>query len=342
MLNLIKKSDSIDKLSVEKSTLLYAGIYSKEQIIISIVIPTYKRSKLLFETISSCEKIYNNPEFEIVVIFNMCQESAEIVEYIKERRISNIRVYENKENIGMFQNWNQGALLASGKWISIMHDDDMYESAYFEFVKLLLDNVPFDTAYINFNGKIISNEKYVDLSNEKVNKIAFKEAKLRDIKILGVSPFFATTCGTLFKREVLLKMGGFDADTYPSGDVLFPIKLLNNGYTCFICNQKVNYYRKQVNASLKKDVMDMFIYYYGELQNEIYKESKWKLIYLFFKKCLYFKAVWHVFLQADSCGISLDSLRPDPSIQRTLKYKIMDLVQRIYWKMKWNRLKIWR
>lgn len=342
MLNLFEKANSIDKLSVEKSLLIYEGDYEKEKTIISIIIPTYKRSKLLFETISSCAKIYNNPEFEIIIVFNACQESADIVGYIKKRRILNVRVYENKENIGMFQNWNQGVLLAAGRWVSIMHDDDMYEDAFFDLVNPLLVKVPTNTAYINFRGKIITGEKYVDLRQETVKKITLKEAKLKDVKILGVSPFFATTCGTLIKREILLKMGGFDADTYPSGDVLFPIKLLNNGYSCFICSQKINYYRKQTNASLKKDVMDMFIYYYDELQNEIYKKSKRKWIYLFFEKCLHFKAVWHVFLQADSQGIILDSPRPDPSIQRTLKYKIMDIVQRIYWKMRWNKLKIWR
>lgn len=340
MLNLIEKANSIDKLSSEKSLLIYEGEYEKEKTIVSIVVPTYKRNKLLFETINSCETIYNNPEFEIIIVFNARQESAELVEYIKARRISNIRVYENKENIGMFQNWNQGALLASGKWISIMHDDDMYEASYFEFVNRLLNNVPIDTAYINFNGKLITNEKYADLRKEEWNKITFRKAHLRDLKILGVSPFFATTCGTLIKRDILLKMGGFDADTYPSGDVLFPIKLLNNGYSCFICKQKINYYRKQTNASLRKEVMDLFIYYYGELQNEIYSKRMW--FYLFFEKCLYFKAVWHVFQQADSCGIILDSFCPDPSIQRTLKYKMMTLIQRIYWKMKWNKLKIRR
>ncbi|RHE74639.1 glycosyltransferase [Mediterraneibacter gnavus] len=342
MLNLSEKSDSIDKLSVENSLLIYEGKYDKEQIITSIVIPTYKRSALLFETVRSCEKIYNKSEFEIIIVFNARQESAEIVGYIKEKRISNVRVYENKENIGMFQNWNQGALLAAGKWVSIMHDDDMYEAAFFDLVNPLLVNAPSNTAYINFNGKIITDEKYVDLRQETVTKIALKKAKLIDIKILGVSPFFATTCGTLIKREILLKMGGFDADTYPSGDVLFPIKLLNNGYSCFICSKKINYYRKQMNASLKKDVMDMFIYYYGELQNEIYEKGKTTWFYFLFKKCLYFKAVWHVFMQADSCGIILDSPRPDSSIQRTLKYKIMDAIQRVYWKLKWNQLKVWR
>lgn len=148
MLNLSEKSDSIDKLSVENSLLIYEGKYDKEQIITSIVIPTYKRSALLFETVRSCEKIYNKSEFEIIIVFNARQESAEIVGYIKEKRISNVRVYENKENIGMFQNWNQGALLAAGKWVSIMHDDDMYEAAFFDLVNPLLVNAPSNTACV--------------------------------------------------------------------------------------------------------------------------------------------------------------------------------------------------
>lgn len=334
MVDLFGKATSMGELSADNSILKFSGNYNRERVKVSIVIPTYKRSALLIDTVTSCEPIFNNSGYEIVVVFNARGESQEIIEFVKKHSIENIRVYENKENIGMFQNWNQGSLLSYGEWVSIMHDDDMFEPAYFEICSKLIKSVSERTAYINFNGTIVTNEHYADITKRSIISCGFRKATVRDVQVLGVSPFFATTCGTLVRKNILMELGGFDASTYPSGDVLFPIKLINNGYECYICSTKMNFYRKQINASLKKEVMEAFIYYYGELQKAIYAGSADNWLYRKFKECLEFKSVWHVFVQADENGVQLDSRRPDPSIERTAKYKIMDFYQRVYWRLK--------
>lgn len=338
MLDLFGKANSMDLLSKNESVLKYSGEYDRTKVKISIVVPTYKRGNLLAETIDSCEPIYNHPEYEILIVFNAQGESGDIVEHVKRIGICNIRVYENLENIGMFQNWNQGSLLATGEWISIIHDDDMFEPAYFNMLPELLKKLPSTAAYINFNGNLVAEEQYAEVPKRRISTLAFRKATIRDVRVLGMSPFFAATCGTLVKRETLIALGGFDASTYPSGDVLFPIKLINNQYTCYICSDKLNFYRKQQNASLKKEVMDLFIYYYGELQRTIYTKETTGFLYRCLGKCLYFKSVWHVFVQADENHIVLNSMRPDQKIQKTLKYKVMDICQRAYWKLKRNRL----
>lgn len=340
MLDLFHKADSIDKLCNTASMIKYSGNYQKDDIVVSIVIPTYKRSELLIETIKSCNPIYNDKKYEIIVVFNEKGESDNIIEYVKENDILNISIYENEENIGMFQNWNRASELASGEWISFMHDDDMFETAYFEILPTLLDRIPVETAYINFNGNIVTGEKYNEISCRKDLKLNFIKARLFDVKVLGVSPFFATTCGTLVNKKALLELGGFDDATYPSGDVLFPIKLLNNGYSCFICKVKTNYYRKLTNASLRKEVMDLFIYFYGELQKVIYEKYEKSVIYRIFKDCLYFKSVWHIYKQAEESNVTLNTPSPNQNIEKTIKYKIMDVAQRAYMKFKKKRMNI--
>lgn len=340
MLDLFEKADSMGVLSEAGSNLKYSGEYDRSKVKISIVVPTHKRSELLAETIYSCEPIYNHPEYEIIVVFNAQGESGDIVENVRRIGIQNIRIYENKENIGMFQNWNQGALLSVGEWISIMHDDDMFEPDYFKMCDQLIDLVSDNTAYINFNGNIVTDERYSNVVKRERIRLSFRKPSLRDVRVLGVSPFFATTCGTLVKRKTLMELGGFDASTYPSGDVLYPIKLMNNGFDCFICSEKMNFYRKQMNASLRKEVMDGFIYYYGELQKVVYKDYQSNILYIIFKDCLSFKSVWHVFLQADANKVLLDSPRPDPAIAKTYRYRVMDFCQRAYWKLQRNRMTI--
>ncbi len=336
MLDLVGKCSCIEQLGEDSSILLYQGKYDPHKVKISIVIPTYKRSTLLQETVNSCQPAYNHPDYEILIIFNARNEAQGILEHIKAKGIQNVRVYENVENVGMFQNWNQGIRLSEGKWVSIMHDDDMFEPLFFEMAPAILSAVGEKTAYINFNGRIVSEEKYEQTQGKQADVLCFREVKLRDVKVLGVSPFFATTCGTLVQRSAAVALGGFDAATYPSGDVLYPIKLINNGYQCYICHGKLNYYRCLANASLKKEVMDQFIYFYGQLQETIYKDVRGvsRLLYCRLAACLQFKSVWHVFLQADRQGVTLDSERPDSAISKTLKYRAMDFIQRSYWRLR--------
>lgn len=333
MLDLKNRSNSFNEVKSIESICLYRGEYNTETVEVSITIPTYKRSELLIETIKSCKPVYGNSKYEIIVVFNALGEANDLISFVKKYNINNIAIYENEHNIGMFQNWNMCIRNASGKWISIMHDDDMFEVHFFEYVEKILQNISSKTAYVNFAGKVIQQEHYDDLYEEKQTQLKFRTIKHKDVHILGVSPFYATTCGTLINRGVWISLGGIDVGTYPSGDVLMPLKMMNNGYECLICGAKMNYYRHLSNASQKKEVMDLFIHFYLELQSTIYDSLKGsrKALYLYLKKCLEFKAIDHVFVQAENHGVCLDSRRPDHRIQTTIRYKIMDLFQRAYW-----------
>lgn len=336
MIDLVNRAESLDLLDKNISKEIFVGEYDREAVTVSIVVPTFKRSDILLETLNSCEKIYNNRRFEIIIVFNGQNEAQRLEEFINAKGIKNISVFENRENIGMFQNWNQGISLSNGKWICMMHDDDMFEEGFFELVPDMLEKLDEKVAYINFNGKTVCEEVYSQMPKEKIANVRLVDISLLDVEILGVSPFYATTCGTLIKKEPFVQIGGVDVKTWPSGDVLFPLKLINNGYKCLISKTKINFYRKQVNASLKKEVMEQFIYFYGELQKVIYKDITGlkRLLYKIFKECLYFKSVWHVFLQAKEHGVELDSQKPDERIQKTLRYKLLDIFQRLYWKIK--------
>lgn len=336
MLDLVRPSDSFEQLKSIKSTCLYAGSYDTSRVEVSVIVPTYKRSDTLLETIASCAPIYQNDSFEIIVVFNAKGEADALIDYIRVRAIKNIKVFENEENIGMFQNWNMCISKASGEWMAIMHDDDMFEEHFFGYVEKIVPKLATETAYVNFVGRVIQQERYDDLCEKKKTLLKFRAVKQKDVHILGVSPFYAITCGTLIRRDAWISLGGIELSTYPSGDVLMPLKMMNNGYKCLICGTKMNYYRHLTNASLKKEVMDLFVHFYMELQNTIYGPLKGarKMLYLYYRKCLEFKAVNHVFVQAESQGVQLDSCRPDQRIQATTRYRMMDLFQRVYWRLR--------
>ena len=112
-----------------ESELLYKGLYNDDVIDISFVIPTYKQPIYLRKTISSImNNNISNFKYEIIVVNNdPSEDMSGIIEYF---RSSPIKFYRNKTNYGQVGNMNQCVLLAKGKFISFVHDDDFILENY--------------------------------------------------------------------------------------------------------------------------------------------------------------------------------------------------------------------
>lgn len=196
----------------KKSNLLYSGISRDEKIIISFVIPTYKRADYIRSAINSIilQKNKSNISFEIIVVNNDPSDSMQ--ELIKEYKDNRIRFYSNEENYGQVGNINQGVFLAKGKYVSFLHDDD-----------ILLDN------YLNEIGKYVLSEKqascivvtqyamfdkyYFDLKHLLIHILTFykffyrkrtKTIRFKDCLNSFRDVYNPPTCGILFNREILL------------------------------------------------------------------------------------------------------------------------------------------
>lgn len=87
----------------------------------SIAIPTYNRAEFLRATISIIlEQTFKN--FEIIISDNASTDNtAKVVKSFMDKRIRYIR---NKENIGFPKNAQKAILIAKGKYILTMGDDD--------------------------------------------------------------------------------------------------------------------------------------------------------------------------------------------------------------------------
>ena len=90
---------------------------------VSIIIPTYNRSKYLTQAIESarCQDYHN---MEIVVSDNASTDNTDNVmeEYSADNRI---KYFRNSVNIGMVGNWRKAlSEYCSGDWFLILSDDD--------------------------------------------------------------------------------------------------------------------------------------------------------------------------------------------------------------------------
>jgi glycosyltransferase involved in cell wall biosynthesis len=99
--------------------------------VVSILIPTYNREKIILETLNcAVNQTYKNTE--IIVVDNKSTDNS--FEIIKEFAKShpNVREYQNEENIGPVRNWRKCLNYATGEYAKILWSDDLIASDFIE------------------------------------------------------------------------------------------------------------------------------------------------------------------------------------------------------------------
>ncbi len=230
-------------------------VYGKENItrtpLISIVIPTYKRPQLLKEAIESALNQKNFSDYEVIVVDNN-PDSVKEEEIIKSFNNSKLFYYKNEANLGMTGNWNRCIELAKGKWITILHDDDLlYPDFLREMSKIIKNNDDIDllTCLAEVGDQPHRKKNILrKIKAEIKERIGIKKITLYRLLRSNINPF----PGVLFKKDLALSLGGFDETFYPCADYAFWFKycLKNRG---FILYKTLSFYRISVNESENMD-----------------------------------------------------------------------------------------
>lgn len=89
--------------------------------LVSICIPTYNRASMVGKAIESAlAQTYTN--IEVLVVDNASTDGIETL--IGTYSDIRIKFFKNKENLGLFGNFNRCIELAQGKYVHILHSDD--------------------------------------------------------------------------------------------------------------------------------------------------------------------------------------------------------------------------
>ena len=106
---------------------------------LSVCVPTYNRAEWLGAALRTL-LTQTLRDFELLVVDNGSTDStADVVQAFGDRRI---RYHRNAENLGSRANWNRCLDLASGTYVAICHDDDLYEPQFLERSVGVLDRHP--------------------------------------------------------------------------------------------------------------------------------------------------------------------------------------------------------
>lgn len=163
--------------------------------LVSVVIPTYKRSDMLIRTIESVlNQSYNNIEVIVVDDNNNDNYRKETEEkMIKYKHNPKIRYIKHKRNLGGCAARNTGLRESKGEFICFLDDDDIiYKEKIEKQVEFLENNQNFDIVYCSrkvnnmiHSPKIEGNISYYLLSGDSIVitiMLLFKKNKIGNVK----------------------------------------------------------------------------------------------------------------------------------------------------------------
>lgn len=202
----------------------------KEYPLITIAIPAYKSTYLAEAIQSILNQDYKN--LEIIIVNDKSPEN--IAEIIKQFKDSRIKYYENKQNIGgkdPVANWNKCLSYATGKFFSLLCDDDIYEPTFISSLYELSKKYPQCNVF-RARGKFIDTKgNIIDIypaAPEIESCIEYMWHRISGLRMQTISEF-------MYRTEHILKIGGYTPlpKAWCADDVsIYKFSQHNNIVTC--------------------------------------------------------------------------------------------------------------
>jgi alpha-1,3-rhamnosyltransferase len=220
---------------------------------ISVVVTTYNQSKFIVEALDSV-KNQNYANIELIVCDDKSKDDTikKVEVWATQNQSSfqnNIIIIQNRVNMGISANHNEGLKRATGEYITFLHGDDKLHGSnaiekILEFLKknnLLFCSTRLDTFYDD-------GEKYIfseNLIKEDDKKKFLLDAK-KQFRLLAYKDFIPgiIVCRTDFLRE----LGGYDNEFKMCEDWVLWLIITNKGHEIKIYPESFIDYRRHSEA----------------------------------------------------------------------------------------------
>lgn len=226
----------------------------------TFAIPTYRRVDTLRETLESVLNQDVAEPYEIIVSDNNPERDDETERLMAEyANLPNLTYIKNAENLGMTGNWNRLALLTRGEYMVLLHDDDCVAPFFLSSAKIILDKHP-GASLLQFSKIRVKNFEF------RAEDLCANRVRLSDNIKKNV---MQAATGIIYRRETIIKLGGWNHEFYPSQDYCFDTLLMSRGYKAYLSPLKATFYRIGINLSLKKETQVGFIKIDTALRNSL-------------------------------------------------------------------------
>lgn len=182
----------------------------------SVMIPTYRRPKTLQKTLQSILAQDPGPERMQIQVLENPSEDKPVEELVEEWGLGRVEYLRHEDNLGMVGNWNECINRARGRWVHILHDDDMVAPGYYAALTEFAEQHP-DAAMIASRAIGID-------ENDEWLKILFSPPSMTGSGIYKNAPTeLCQNCwivcpSAVVKRSVYESIGGFSPSYQCSTD----------------------------------------------------------------------------------------------------------------------------
>ncbi len=223
--------------------------------LVSIVIPTYKRTALLKAAIESALNQKNCPAFEVIIVDDNPERECDTEKLMKAVVDEKISYYKNAHNLGQIGNWNRCFELANGKWVVMLHDDDLLLEFFLHDCYSVINELPeiglLKPQWLHW---VDDGSK----PNIPEDKNTGELQRVYEIDQLLIDRIGAPT-GVIINREKFFLTGGFNPDFFPTADKCF-VTLFSYYFEVYKLNKIASVYRFLANDSLKTEVLRGFLH----------------------------------------------------------------------------------
>jgi glycosyltransferase involved in cell wall biosynthesis len=201
-------------------------------VLLSLVIPTYNRARLLPETIPALKRlrVAEGIAYEVIFVDNGSTDSTQsILEEVARREPERFRYIRNPPTGGPSSPRNRGIRAAKGEAVVIIDDDVVPDD------DLVLQYAAFHARYPEQHHAAVG-VAYVPerLQEDPMSWLhTFNYAGIQDPD--RVSYLYFWTCNVSVKREFMLSAGMFDEAFLCAEDVMCGYKLAQNGMHLHFC-----------------------------------------------------------------------------------------------------------
>ena len=186
---------------------------------ITVLMTVYNGSRYLKSSIESVlRQTFEDFEF-LIINDHSSDDSLEKIQSFADKRIT---VYNNEENLGQTRSLNCGLNLAKGRYIARMDADDM---AFPYWLKRQLDFLKRNPGYAVVSG----NAAIIDDFN-RIKKIFHFPSSMEDIVLKSLTSSPISHVGSIMRKDVVLKEGGYREDLKIAADYELWSTLIRKGY----------------------------------------------------------------------------------------------------------------
>jgi|SRR5579871_1717189 len=183
-------------------------------LLLSVLITAYNREKYIAEAIESVLSS-SFKDFELIITDDCSTDGTYEAAKKYAEKDSRIRLFRNEKNLGQFANRNYAASLSKGKYIKYLDSDDKIAEDGLKIIMKCMQQFPDAGTGSECKGKKAEELPYMFTPRECYIDHYFKESLL-----LYIGP-----SGTVFRKDIFDKAGGFDEHIGILSDTLLMMKV---------------------------------------------------------------------------------------------------------------------